>query len=245
MCSSSPVLDMIKNCPTCLTFCNQQHSESTIKHPVLQEPWTKLAADLFRLYGHYYLLVVDYNSKFIAVENLNNLHSLTVINKCKKIFSQYGIPKELITDNRPEFNSHHFEKFAKSSDFKHQTVSPHYHQSNSLVERSIQTVKRTLKKANCDQQDEHLTLLFQNSQPNENGISPAQKLFNRQLRTNLPSVKPLLPQNSFVTETPRPQKTTHSLLNISQGNIVRIRTDEQNLWDKKDIVIKQNNQPRW
>ena len=96
-----------------------------------------------------------------------------------------------------------------------------------------------MKKAKYDQQDEYLALLFLNSQPNENGISPAQKLFNRQLRTNLPSVKALLPQNSFVTETPRPRKTTHSLPNISQGNAVRIRTDEQNLWDKKGIAIKQ------
>ena len=162
------------------------------------------------MYGHYYLLV-DYNSKFVAVENLNNSQSLTVINKCKKIFSRYGISKELITDNRPEFTSHHFKKFTKSWDFKHQTVSPHYHQSYGLVERSIQTVKRTLKKAKYDQQDEYLALLFLNSQPNENGISPAQKLFNRQLHTNLPLVKPLLPQNSFVTETLRPRKTTHRI----------------------------------
>ena len=101
-----------------------------------------------------------------------------------------------------------------------------------------------MKKAKYDQQDEYLALLFLNSQPNENGISPAQKLFNRQLCTNLPSVKTLLPQNSFVTETPRPCKTTLSLRNISQGNTVRICTDEQNLWDKKGIVIKQNNRPR-
>ena len=100
-----------------------------------------------------------------------------------------------------------------------------------------------MKKAKYDQQDEYLAL-YLNSQPSENEISPAQKLFNRQLRTNLTSVKPLLPQNSFVTETPRPRKTTHSLPNISQENTVRIRTDEQNLWDKKSIVIKQNNRPR-
>ena len=52
---------MIKNYPTCLTFPNQQPSEPRIKHPVPQQPWTKLAADLFRLYGYYYLLIVDYN----------------------------------------------------------------------------------------------------------------------------------------------------------------------------------------
>ena len=43
---------MIKNCPTCLTF--------RTNNAVPQEPWTKLAADLFQLYGHYFLLVVDY-----------------------------------------------------------------------------------------------------------------------------------------------------------------------------------------
>ena len=119
------------------------------------------------MYGHYYLLVVDYNSKFVAVENLNNSQSLTVINKCKKIFSQYGIPKELITDNGPEFTSHHFKKFTKSLDFKHQTVTPHYHQSNVLPERSIHTVKQTLKKARHDQQDEYLALLFLCSRASE------------------------------------------------------------------------------
>ena len=53
-----------------------------------------------------------------------------------------------------------------------------------------------------------------------------------------------IPQNSFVIETPRPCKTIHSFPNISQGNTVRILTDEQNLWDKKSIVIKQNNRPQ-
>ena len=44
---NSETEDMIKNCLTCLTFRNRQRSEPTIKHLVPQEPWTKLAADLF------------------------------------------------------------------------------------------------------------------------------------------------------------------------------------------------------
>ena len=43
----SEIEDMIKNCPTRLTLCNRQPSEPTIKHPVPQEPLTKLTADLF------------------------------------------------------------------------------------------------------------------------------------------------------------------------------------------------------
>ena len=156
---------------------------------------------------------------------------LTVIKKCKKIFPQYGIPKELISYNDLSLPVS-------------LSVSPHYQQSDGLVERSIKTVKRTWKRAKYDQQDEYLALLYLNSQPNEKGVSPAQKLLSCQFCTNLPLVKLLLSQNSFVTETPSPWKTTHSLPNISQGNVIRICTDEQNLWDKKGIVIKQSNRPR-
>ena len=59
----------------------------------------------FRLQGHCYLLVVDYYSKFIAAKYLQNLQSKTVINKCKKVFSQFDILKDLITDSSPEFSS--------------------------------------------------------------------------------------------------------------------------------------------
>ena len=63
------------------------------------QAWTKIAADPFCLCGHYYLLISDYYSKFIVTETLKNLQSSTVINKCKKIFSQFGTTKELVTDN--------------------------------------------------------------------------------------------------------------------------------------------------
>ena len=86
--------DMISKCLTCLTYRNCQPSEIPIKPEIPDGPWTECAADLFRLEGHYYLLTVDYYSKFIAVENLQNPQSETVISKCKKVFSQFGIPKE-------------------------------------------------------------------------------------------------------------------------------------------------------
>ena len=71
-------------------------------------------------------MAVDYNSQLVAVQILKNSQSVTAINKCTKIFSRDGIPKELITDSGPEFASHHFKKFLKSWDFKYQTISSHY-----------------------------------------------------------------------------------------------------------------------
>ena len=44
---NSEIEDMIKNCPICLTFCNRQPSEPTIKHSVPEGHGIKLTADLF------------------------------------------------------------------------------------------------------------------------------------------------------------------------------------------------------
>ena len=74
---NSEIEDII-NRPAYLTFRNHHPSESEIKHPVPQEPWTKIAADLFRLYGHYYLLIVDYNSKSLPLKILKICSPLKV-----------------------------------------------------------------------------------------------------------------------------------------------------------------------
>ena len=76
---NSEIEDMIRKYPTCLTFCNRQPSEPIINHSIPNQAWTKNGADLFRLYRHYYLLMIDYYSKFIVTETLKNLQSSTVI----------------------------------------------------------------------------------------------------------------------------------------------------------------------
>ena len=106
-----------------------------------------MIADLFHLYGHYCLLMIDYYSKFIVIETLKNLQSSIVINNCKKFFSQFGTPKELVSDNEPKFTSH-FKSFLRTWDFEHQTISLHFHQSDGLVEHITHIVKCTLKKQN-------------------------------------------------------------------------------------------------
>ena len=72
-----------------------------------------------------------------------------------------------------------------------------------------------------------------NSQPDENGLSPAHKLLNRPIRTNLPSSKPQ-PKPS-TTNTAIEPETQNRLSTLKRGDTVRIRTDEEKNWDKKTI----------
>ena len=43
----SEIEDMIKRCPTFLTFRNLQPSEPIINHPIPNQAWTKIAVDHF------------------------------------------------------------------------------------------------------------------------------------------------------------------------------------------------------
>ena len=137
---NSEIEDMIKKYLTCLSFRDCLPSEPIINPLIPNQTYIKIPADPF-----HYLLMIDYYSKFAVIETLKNFQSSSVINRCKKIFSQFGTPKELVTVNGPEFTSHYFKSFSRTWDFEHRTTSPHFYQSNGLVERTIQTGKGTLQ----------------------------------------------------------------------------------------------------
>ena len=169
--------------------------------------------------------------KVYCCKNLQNHQSETVINNCKKVFSQFGIPKELNMDNGPEFSSHKFRSFSKTWDI-HKTISSHHHQSNGLAERFILTVKQTLNKVKFNSEDHFLAILSLNSQTDQNGTSPAKKLFGHKLRITLPSLIPFI-QSTTTKKHTVTQNLKRKLSEIAPGTTVRIRTNEQNLWEKK------------
>ena len=81
-------------------------------------------------------------------------------------------------------------------------------------------------------------MLSLNSQSDQNGSSPAEKSFGQKLRTTFPLLIPCT-QN---TATKKHTETQN--LRCKLPEILRIRTNEQNLWDKKGIVVSQSNRPQ-
>ena len=50
--------DMIKKCPSCFNFRNRQPSEPIFNHPIPHQAWTRIGANPFHSYGHYYLIMI-------------------------------------------------------------------------------------------------------------------------------------------------------------------------------------------
>ena len=67
------------------------------------------------------------------------------MDQCKIIFSEYGIPQGLISDNGSCYASVEFAQFAKKYNSIHSTTLPHYHESSRFAAKYVAIVKDILK----------------------------------------------------------------------------------------------------
>ena len=102
--------------------------------------------DLCDGHGRTLLVVCDYFSNYIEVDNVQSTTTRGVSKALKVLFARYGVPDTLVTDNGPQFASAEFHAFAKGWGFQHVTSSPRYPQSNGKVENVMKTVKRLFTK---------------------------------------------------------------------------------------------------
>ena len=115
----------VRQCSTCARL-HPPAKEPMLPSALLKHPWEKVASDLFKFKGKQYLLVVDYNSRYLEVIQLTATTSSSVISSMKSIFSRHGIPCTVVSDNCPHYNSAKMKDFASSYGFNQVTSSPHY-----------------------------------------------------------------------------------------------------------------------
>ena len=130
----------IKQCPTCLQFQQMQPQERIMYHNIPLQPWEVVRADMFHYNNKNYLCIVDYNSKFPIVKRLG-LSAENLTNAVKIIFTEYGIPRKIMSDTGTNFVSDRFRKFCRTINIEQATSSAYHHQSNGQVEACIKFIK--------------------------------------------------------------------------------------------------------
>ena len=141
------VVEYVRRCKTCTQHKATQHIQPVIPRDVPEAPWQDLAADFFNFKGKEYLLIADTLSKYPFNFRMTTKTADTFIQKLTQLFSQYGNPKGLTTDNGPPFSSEPFAQFMRNQRVEHITSSPHYPQSNGFIERQVKTMKTSLATA--------------------------------------------------------------------------------------------------
>ena len=94
--------------------------------------------------GKMYFIIVDAHSKWPEVMAMSSTTSEHTIDALRTLFSHYGLPEQLVSDNGPQFTADVFAQFMKESGVKHILSAPYHPSSNGLAERFVQTFKRAM-----------------------------------------------------------------------------------------------------
>ena len=159
---------LVLNCTLCLKYsqskCKQQPTLS-LGQEIPLHAWTKLATDIFHFEVASYLLIADYTSRFLLVHKLSSITRQHVATNCKQVFSEYGWPESLISDNGPCYTEEAFTNMMQEYGVNHTTSSPYYPQSNGLVEKYVQIVKNLFHKAKEEGKDIFKCLMIYHNTP--------------------------------------------------------------------------------
>ena len=94
---------------------------------------------------------------------------------------------------RLQFTSAEFGKFTDEWDIEHRTSSPGHQQANGMAEAAVKKAKGILKKAT----EPLIAIMEYRNTPQQDNLSPAQKMFGHMTRTLLPVCsKNLKPKDS-------------------------------------------------
>lgn len=106
-------------------------------------PFEKVALDLIDMSkeGKYLLICIDYFTRFINIEILENKDSESVIDVIKSWCNDGYISENLMSDNGREFNNPRFKLFCREIGIKHYLVGIEDHKANGRVERVIRTIR--------------------------------------------------------------------------------------------------------
>ena len=189
---SQDIDNVVIACDICSKYSSQQQKEPLLPHPVPKYPYDRVGLDIFTCDTKDYLIITDYFSSFPEVFPLNRTTSTALINALKPNFSRYGYPVTLVSDGAPNLTSEEFENFLNQSCITHVNSSAYFPQSNGMVEKSVQTCKKLITKANESNSDIFKALHAYRTSPLACGLSPAQLFFRRRLRGTLPICGQLL-----------------------------------------------------
>lgn len=196
--ANSEIEEFVKRCPSCTKY-QTNSTRAPISEINTARPFEKFAIDLTGpsgiFDGHIVLTGIDYYSRYPFAFILNSGNSKEVIWHLRSIFSLFGLPECIISDNGSCFTSKEIETFFSSLGIKHSLSSVYFPSSNGLIERFHKTLKSRLARVREDKRislqcalDRVLYDIRSSISP-KYGKTPFFRLFGRPMRTEISLIK--------------------------------------------------------
>ena len=197
------VENKIGSCIQCQSAVTDNRKESLKMSELPRAPWTEVSVDFAELpNGKYLLVVVDDYSRYPEVDVVSSTSAKSVIPKLDRMFSQFGVPETVKSDNGPPFNGAEFKQFAEYMGFHHRRITPYWPRANGEVERFMRTLKKHLRTTDVPLKQGLFKFLrdYRATPHTSTKIAPATALFGRPIRVRLPEMV-VTPSNDDIIKT--------------------------------------------
>ena len=184
-----------KGCRGCQLVARPDPPEPLRPTRLPDGPWQDVACDLLGPLpsGHSLLVTVDYYSRYYEVSILQSTTTEKIIDHLDEIFSRFGFPMTLKSDNGPQFISEEFRHYCEQNGITQQRVTAKWAQANGEVERQNRSIMKRLKIAQAEGQPWKAELRkylrsYRSLPHTTTGRSPAELLFNRKMKGKIPDL---------------------------------------------------------
>lgn len=180
----------VKSCRACRLEQNQPAKAALHHWEETTGPWQRIHIDFAGpVSGYQLFIIIDAFTKWVEIIPAKITTSYWCIRKLKEIFSTFGAPYILVSDNGRQFISQEFKKFLSDYNITHKTIAPYHPATNGQAERTVQTIKRALRSMEGESGDlvDKLTTIKTRLRrtPGPSTQSPYQLMFGREVRTKL------------------------------------------------------------
>eukprot|EP00253_Pinus_taeda_P005491 PITA_05491 len=166
--------------------------EMPLNPQVILEPFERWALDFIGPINPpsnqrvYLLVCTDYMTKWVEAKELIKANEELVLTFLfEEIFVRFGLPRELVTDGGPPFNSHGFKDTLQKYHIKHKMTTPYHPQSNGQVESTNKVIEAILTKTIKENRRDWFQKLpkalwaYRTTWRNTTGFSPYELVFAR------------------------------------------------------------------
>jgi len=80
--------------------------------------WQRVSIDFAEKDGNYFLGLIDSHSKWIKVAHMRCTTAQSTTDQTRLWFAAYGLPEEVVSDNRPQFIFQEFTDFLNQNGVK-------------------------------------------------------------------------------------------------------------------------------
>eukprot|EP00096_Caligus_rogercresseyi_P015395 TRINITY_DN783_c0_g1_i10.p1 TRINITY_DN783_c0_g1~~TRINITY_DN783_c0_g1_i10.p1 ORF type:complete len:755 (+),score=-63.82 TRINITY_DN783_c0_g1_i10:668-2932(+) len=211
-CLDKELENLVSSCPECLSV--RENPPAAPLHPWEwpKAPWERIHIDYAGpIKNQYFLVIIDAHSKWLEVFPTTTISSNKTIELLSAVFSRFGLPSNIVSDNATCFTSEEFNKFITINKIKLTNSAPYHPSTNGQAENAVKIFKNFLKTCGIFTMFKLNQFLFRYriTPHSTTGVTPSELMIGRKLKSSLDMVTPIPTILETVVRSQNCQKRNH------------------------------------